>query len=156
MGRILAAERSMTADKSHVVSGLIAKRAELAGRIEHTQMELRRLVIDLDSLDATIRLFAPDIDLDEIRPKPLPARNQAFRGEMSRTVLNALRQARKPLPAYEIALLFMASRGLATADRPLLRVIHKRVGACLRNYRGKGLVHAIDGPGRTVVWEIMR
>jgi hypothetical protein len=86
-------------------------------------------VIDLDSLDATIRLFAPDIDLDEIRPKPLPARNHAFRGEMSRTVLNALRQARKPLPAYEIALLFMTSRGLATADRPLLRVIHKRVGA---------------------------
>lgn len=146
----------MIADKSHVVSGLIAKRAELAGRIEATQMDLRRLVIDLDSLDATIRLFAPDIDLDEIRPKPLPARNHAFRGEMSRTVLNALRQARKPLPAYEIALLFMASRGLATADKPLLRVIHKRVGACLRNYRGKGLVRAIEGPGRTVLWEIAR
>jgi hypothetical protein len=120
----------MTSDKSHVLSGLIAKRAELAGRIETTQSELRRLMIDLDSLDATIRLFAPDIDLDEIRPKPLPARNHAFRGEMSRTVLNALRQARKPLPAYEIALLFMTSRGLATADRPLLRVIRKRVGAC--------------------------
>jgi hypothetical protein len=24
-------------------------------------------------------LFAPDIDFDEIRPKPLPARNHAFR-----------------------------------------------------------------------------
>ena len=31
--------------------------------------------------------------------------------------------------------LFMASRGLATADKPLLRGIHKRVGTCLRNYR---------------------
>ena len=156
MARLLAAERSMIDDKSHVVSGLIAKRAELAGRIEETQTELRRLVIDLDSLDATIRLFAPDIDLDEIRPKPLPARNQAFRGEMSRTVLNALRQARKPLPAYEIALLFMASRGLAATDKPLLRVIHKRVGACLRNYRSKGLVRAVEGPARVVLWEIMR
>ena len=38
----------------HVVSGLIAKRAELAGRIEVTHSEVRRLVIDLDSLDATI------------------------------------------------------------------------------------------------------
>jgi hypothetical protein len=146
----------MINDKSHVVSGLIAKRAELAGRIEATQSELRRLVIDLDSLDATIRLFAPDIDLDEIRPKPLPARNHAFRGEMSRTVLNALRQARKPLPAYEIALLFMTSRGLATADRPLLRVIQKRVGACLRNYRSKGVVRDSVGPGRSVLWEIVR
>ena len=58
-------------------------------------------------------LFAPDIDLDEIRPKPLPARNHAFRGEMARTVLNMLRQARKPLPAHDIALAFMASRSLA-------------------------------------------
>jgi hypothetical protein len=40
--------------------------------------------------------------------------------------------------------------------KPLLRVIHKRVGACLRNYRGKGLVRASDGPGRTVLWEIIR
>jgi hypothetical protein len=115
------------------------------------QSELRRLVIDLDSLDATIRAFAPDIDLDEIRPKPLPARNHAFRGEMARTVLNMLRQARKPLPAHDIALTFMASRGLASADKPLLRVIQKRVGASLRNYRNKGTVRAVDGPARTVL-----
>jgi hypothetical protein len=47
-------------------------------------------------------------------------------------VLNALRQARTPLRAWEIAMLFMASRELAIADKPLLRVIHKRVGARLR------------------------
>ena len=40
-----------------------------------------------------------------------------------------------------------APSGLGRSE-PLLRVIHKRVGACLRNYRGKGLVRAIDGPGR--------
>jgi hypothetical protein len=32
MGLLLAAERRMIADKSHVVSGLIAKRGKLAGR----------------------------------------------------------------------------------------------------------------------------
>jgi len=111
----------MTSAKSPVVYGLIAKRAELAGRIETAQSELRRLVIDLDNLDATIRLFVPDIDLDEIRPRPLPV--------------------------YEIALLFMASRSLATDDKPLLRVFQKRVDACLRNYRSKGIVRALDGPG---------
>lgn len=98
------------------------------------------MVIDLDSLDATVRLFAPDIDLDEIRPKPLPTRNHAFRGEMARTVLNIFRQARKPLPAHDIALVFMASRGLTIADRPLLSVIQKRVGASLRNYRNNSIV----------------
>jgi hypothetical protein len=50
----------------------------------------------------------------------------------------------------------MASRGLGTADKPLLRVIDKRVGASLRNYRDKGVVRSVDGPARTVLWEIVR
>jgi hypothetical protein len=32
----------------HVLTGLIAKRSEIAGQIEHTQDKLRQLVIDLD------------------------------------------------------------------------------------------------------------
>ena len=53
--------------ESHVVSALIRKRAELAGQIEGTQIRLRQFIIDLDNLDATLRLFAPDIDLEDIR-----------------------------------------------------------------------------------------
>jgi hypothetical protein len=36
------------------------------------------------------------------------------------------------------------------------RANHKCVGACLRNYRNKGIVRALDGPGRRVLWEIVR
>ena len=67
----------------NVIAGLTRKRAELAGRIEHMQTALRQLIIDLDNLDATLRLFEPDIDLEDIRPKPFPPRNAAFRGEVS-------------------------------------------------------------------------
>ena len=35
----------------HVLTGLIAKRAEIAGQIEHTQDQLRQLVIDLDHIE---------------------------------------------------------------------------------------------------------
>jgi len=41
---------------------LIAKRAELAGEIEHTQDQLRQLVIDLDHIDASIHIFDPTIE----------------------------------------------------------------------------------------------
>jgi hypothetical protein len=145
----------MIADKSHVVSGLIAKRAELAGRIEATQSELRRLVIDLDSLDATIRLFVPDIDLTKSgRSLYLRAITRSGAKCLGRCSTRSARPANRFL--HTNSRLFMASRGLATADKPLLRVIHKRVGACLRNYRNKGLVRAIDGPTRSVLWEIAR
>ena len=141
---------------SHVLNGLLAKRSELAGRIEHTQQALRQLLIDLDSLDATIRMFDPEIDLTEVKPKPLPARSPAFRGEISRIVLSTLRKADKALPTHEIALTVMAARSLNAADKPLLRVLTKRVGACLRLHRKKGLVRSVDGPKRTVLWEVAR
>ena len=62
-----------------VLSGLIRKRAEVAGGLEAAQQRVRQLIIDIDNVDATIRLFAPDIDLEEIRPKPLPPRHAAFK-----------------------------------------------------------------------------
>ena len=69
----------------HVITGLIAKRAELAGKIEHLQDELRQLVIDLDNVDATIHIFDPSIELEDIRARlsrrsfsPLEAKSPAL------------------------------------------------------------------------------
>ncbi|MCG8691721.1 MAG: hypothetical protein MI806_10980 [Minwuiales bacterium] len=138
--------------QSHTLSGLISKRAEIAGRIEHAQAELRQLIIDLDNLDHTIRLFDPDIDLAEIKPKPLPPRNQTYKGEISRALFAAIRQADRPLTTKELAQHVMAERGLNTADKGLVRLIRKRVGACLRHYRGKGLVRSEMEADRTLVW----
>jgi hypothetical protein len=154
MVRILAKAREMKND--HVISGLLTKRNELAGKIEFVQTELRQLIIDLDNVDATIRLFDPEIDLVAIKPKPLPARNTAFRGEIARIVLGTLRKAEHGLPTHEIALHVMAARSLSAADKPLLRVMIKRVGAALRHHRIKGLIRSTPGPNRTVLWEISR
>jgi sigma54-dependent transcription regulator len=140
----------------HVLTGLIKKRAELAGEIEAAQSRLRMLVIDLDHLDATIRLFKPDIDLEDIRPKPLPPQHHAFKGEVTRIVLDTLRQSTKPMTTNELAQHVMAERGLNTADKKLVRVIGKRVGACLRHWRARGTVTARKGPGPYQVWEIVR
>lgn len=90
--------------ESHVVSALILKRAEIPGQIEHVQTALRQLIIDLDNVDAVLRLYAADIDLEETRPKPLPPRNQAFRGEVTRLLLAALRQSDRPLTTKDLAL----------------------------------------------------
>jgi hypothetical protein len=137
----------------HVVSGLIAKRAELSGRVEMMQREIRDLVLAIDHIDAAIRMFDPNADLDDIKPK-LPPRHSAFRGEVSRLVLNALRKSDKALPVSELALHVAAGRGLTNEDKPFLRVLSRRVGACLRNLRKKGLVRLrreINGIG---LWEI--
>ena len=67
----------------HVLTGLISKRREIAGQIEHTQDQLRQLVIDLDHVDAAIHIFDPSIELEEIKSRPVPPRHQAFKGEVT-------------------------------------------------------------------------
>ena len=116
----------------HTVSGLIRKRAEIAGQIEHAQATLRQLIIDLDNLDHTIRIFDPDIDLVEVKPKRLPPRLQTYLGELIRIVLSALRNSPKPLTTAEIAQHVMVARNLDTADKRLAKLMSKRVGACLK------------------------
>ena len=117
---------------------------------------LRQIVTDLDNLDHTLRLFAPDIDLEEIRPKPLPPRHQAFKGEVTRIILTALRQSDRPLTTKDLAQQVMAERGLNTADKRLVRVMSKRIGSAMRNLRNRGLAGSKQGPGQYLVWDIIR
>ena len=138
----------------HVLSGLLAKRAELGGRIETMQREIRQLVNSLDHVDAAIRLFDPNVDLEDIKPK-LPPRHMAFKGEVSRLLLGALRKANKPLPVSDLTLTVLTGRGLSPDDKPFMRVLSRRVGACLRNLRKKGLVKMTRPPGSLGLWEII-
>jgi len=46
------------------VSGLIKRRAEFAGEIERTREALRKMVLDLENLDATILQFEPDFRVE--------------------------------------------------------------------------------------------
>ena len=138
----------------HVVTALIRKRAEIAGVIEHHQTMLRQAIIDLDNLDATLRLFVPDIDLEDIRLQPVPPRHAAFKGEVSRIVLAALREAKEPMTAQELAQHVMAARGLNTADKRLVQIIGKRVGACLRHWRARGVLQSSKGSGPLLIWSL--
>ena len=47
-------------ENEHALAALLRKRAELARQFEHHQAVARQLLIDIDSLDATIRLFDRD------------------------------------------------------------------------------------------------
>ena len=52
-----------------VVSGLVKRRAALAGEIEATHETLRKMVADLENLDATIVQFDPDFKVETIKHK---------------------------------------------------------------------------------------
>ena len=135
-----------------VLSGLIRKRQEVAADLDAAQSRLRQLILDIDALDATIRLFQPDIDLAAVKVRPTPRRHEASRGDTSRLILSLLREAAEPLSHREVTQRVMTARGLNLADRALCQTMRDRVGASLRGMRQRGRLVSGEGKGPGVRW----
>jgi hypothetical protein len=102
-----------TADEL-VLPLLVRKRADLAGEMERTPEALKRMLRDLDSIDATVRIFdPPQVEIEAIKPRrfvlppigPSGARRLATPasdargagdGQQRQTAPPALHQARRP------------------------------------------------------------
>ena len=137
------------------ISALVRKRAELAGLIERHRSELDVMTANLGHLDATLRLFDPEIRLDAIRPKaPRPAADPGRPEITTRMVLDALRRAGEPLSAREIAARLLAELGADVGDVKLLRATAERVGEALRRQRRKGTAMCGLGSGSSVSWRL--
>ncbi len=146
----------LDAEQPNTLHALTRKRAEIAGLIEHNQMALRHLIAELDHVDAVIRIFNPSIDIGAIPAKPVPPRHAAFKGEVTRIIFKALRTAKAPLTSREMAKILMAERGLNPDDRDLSVIMVKRVCACLRVQKRKGLVRNAAVEGSLQGWELAR
>ncbi len=142
-------------ERPNAISALKDKRGEIAGRIDALQDQLRQALIDLDHVDGTILLFDPDAVLDEIKAKPMPPRHHAFKGQVTRAILDMLRKSASPMDGLSITLMLMEERELNLADKRLVKTIQKRVGAALRNMRDRGLVTSTEPrKGGLLSWSI--
>lgn len=124
--------------ESHVITGLVAKRAELAGLIDHHRKESERLTQAIDALDAAIKLFEPDYRIRSIKPKRYQRKNSFFKnGEAGRAIMEVLRDSEKPLSTNEIAKSIICAKDIDPEhEKPLQATIL----TTLRNYHKKGLV----------------
>ena len=144
-----------THDAPNTVSGLVRKRAEIAGQIEVAQIALRRMIADLDHIDAAIRIFAPEIATETIKGRPNPPQHQALRGEVKRIILDALREAQHPLTTADIAQRVMGARCLPASDPELRTLFIRRVGQSLHVMRHKGVTRIVEQPGRFQGWMLV-
>ena len=139
----------------YVVTGLVKRRAEIAGQVEEVHKRLSKLLVDLESVDATIMQFDTGYVPEGIRPKAFrPSKDWSRRGHMVRFVLSILRQAKEPLTTRDIALELLISQALDRSDTNLLKLMIKRVGAALQMQAGR--VRSLTGPGMWNLWEMVR
>lgn len=104
----------------------------------------------------TIQLRNNKLPLNErpmLRRLSLPApgaRPTRARWRGSRWARGAPQAAR--LTTEELVSHVMAKRSLNTSHKRLLRTVTKRVGACLRHYRNKGVLRSEKAAGGRVMW----
>ncbi len=140
-----------------VVTGLMKRRAKLTHEIEATHERLRQMVIDLESLDATLLQFDPNLEIETIKPSAFrPPKDWSKRGEMMRLIFSVLRRATEPLTTRDVAFELIVERALDKTDQRLIRLMSKRVGVSLRLERDAGRVKSILGPGQYNLWELVR
>jgi hypothetical protein len=140
---------------THVVSALRERRAKVAGCVARLERQLDQHRADLTHIDGVLRLFQPDRDPGEIKPKRTYARRTRYfaRNELSRLTLEALRDAGKLLSTDEIAGQVIAAKGFDGGDAKLRVSIRDQALTTLRVFRKRGAVEQV-GLGRGVRWKL--
>jgi hypothetical protein len=137
----------------NTVSGLLRKRAALVGEVEALRMAMDAALSALATMDSAIRVFRPEIDQGDLPERPAPVASAAFRGEVQRFLLEALRKAGKPITTTELAAIVMDARRLNPADRTLAKLIRARTGHSLSGLRRKGFAESRKfGAGAELEW----
>lgn len=124
-------------ERPNTVAGLTAKHTELCTLREQYRDSIRKLTVDIDHLDAAIRLF--DKTADTARLGRYVAKHKAQKGSVTRFVLQQLREATGPLTSREITIAWCEDRGLV-ADDETYALLRKRIGAVIKSCARRGLV----------------
>lgn len=140
-------------ERPNTVAGLLEKRAQLAGKLKYLRAEERKVICDLDHIDAAIRLFNAKPNEDRI--VRFPTKHRAKKGEVVRMVVRLLKNATEPLTSLDLVLVQIEERGLKADDETIV-LMRKRVGACLTKLKNDGVIRIVPQVGLYQGWEWVR
>ena len=138
--------------QTHIVSGLVTKRAEIDGQIISRLGEIKALKQVLHHLDRTIKVFSPEFDLRTIRATRTNTRNALFsHGEAQRLVLGVMREQGKAMTSRQIADAIIEHKGFEVTVHTVTQV-QKNVLNVLRRLECKGVVVLSDSNDGILHW----
>ena len=146
-------------ERPNTVAGLIAKRKELTNLIERYRHQIKKLSVDVDHLNASIRLFDPQAEIYALRAEITTPR--APKGSLKRFILDTFREASQAITSQELTELWMRDRGLDVGGAEL-STIKKRIRASIKTAVAQGLIecdgqttdHDANGPYK--LWKLKR
>lgn len=133
-----------------VVNGLLKEAASRAGRILLAQAAIAKDEAELGALHSAIKVLAPDVKLDSVKPRPPRTRRQ----DTSGPVLNVLREAHEPLTARQIAEMVMSVRGHSVDDLQAAQATLQQVQQVLTSLSKNEVIKAASDK-RPKAWSIV-
>ncbi len=139
---------------THVISALVKKRAELRGDIIHYKQLIATLDKDLQTIDATIKIFDVDYDISSIKPV-IKSRNRFFNnGEAKVLVLEVLKNSSLPISTNKISEIISVNRNLTFENKTDKSNFQKSILLALNTCLSNNLVEKVSKDGLSIVWKI--
>ena len=139
---------------THVISALVKKRAELRGDIIHYKQLIATLDKDLQTIDATIKIFDVDYDISSIKPV-IKSRNRFFNnGEAKVLVLEVLKNSNLALSTDKIADIIATNKNLSFENKADKSNFQKSILLALNTCLSNNLVEKVSKDGLSIVWKI--
>lgn len=140
-----------TATYEHTISGLLTKRADLFNEAQRIRDRLAEIKNDIGALDRVLGTLGYTGNLDAEMPRQ--KRHVLFGpGELTRAILDVLRDATEPMATREIARECLAVNEQDPRDRKLLTEHTRRVSKALRSLKKESLVSESYSEHASKLW----
>ena len=139
---------------THVISALVKKRAELRGDIIHYKQLIAILDKDLQTIDATIKIFDVDYDISSV--KPIRKKKNLFfnNGEAKVLVLETLKNSKIPISTDKITDILASKKDMEFKSKTERASFQKSVLFALNSCFSSNLVEKVSKDGLSIIWKI--
>ena len=139
---------------THIIFELVKKIAELRGDIIHYKQLIATLDKDLQTIDATIKIFDVDYDISSIKPV-IKSRNRFFNnGEAKVLVLEVLKNSSLPISTDKISEIIATNKNLSFENKTDKSNFQKSILLALNTCLSNNLVEKVSKDGLSIVWKI--
>lgn len=147
-------KRARTETYEHTVSGLLTKRADLFNEAQRIRDRLAEIKNDVAAMDRVLGTLGYTGNLDAEMPRQ--KRQVLFgQGELTRAILDELRDAIGPMASREIARSILAVNEQDPRDRRLLTEHTRRVSKALRVLSHRSMVSRSSDAAGNVLWSLV-
>lgn len=143
--------KARTETYEHTIAGLLAKRVDLYHEAERIRDRMAVIKNDIAALDRVLSTLGYTGDLNKEMPRQKHERIFG-QGELTRAILDVLRDATEPMATRDIAREILAVNEQDARDRRLLTEVTRRVSKALRIQKERGRIRMTTNRIGRVVW----